>query len=513
LRHKEEKIRRAASLARGCRHDEKTCKILRQLAENDPHHGVRMAAMESLGEPSSAADVTTFRKVAAVATGDQSKRAVELLGAKQSPTTLDALRFLVEKAYSSIVKVSAARILLRHPADAPTITKLIVNSKDWRLRAVLAEECASINILQTLANDTAESVRTAALFSIGRLKTKTAYQWLTAAYRNGQLKSLPVIMEAIALSSRVEAFDFLRDVVETNSPGRIEALRAMTVLGNAESVNFLMKKALLWKPTGDEKEGEPSSSMLYDLSTGRAEKTPVNPFHNYISQAIAAIRDRTLLPELRGWSQSPVREISVTAIRTYAQLSEISDRIWMLGLIEKADYSILEAIFDSLNGLILENPKPLLAKFPKAYRSYYNEACLGRFINGQTDSRSLLALREICAKAGHDLRRHAIFALARFSDDSDLPFLISVACDNQDDDRRIAIQSLSCFKHPKAISALREIVLGENYERFDAALAFSLVASPVEQTQLLEECVHRGKFDIAGVLDFYRNAPSWWPHD
>jgi HEAT repeats len=262
LRHKEEKIRRAASLALGRRHDEKTCKILRQLAENDPHHGVRMAAMESLGEPSSAADVTTFRKVAAVATGDQSKRAVELLGAKQSPTTLDALRFLVEKAYSSIVKVSAARILLRHPADAPTITKLIVNSKDWRLRAVLAEECASINILQTLANDTAESVRTAALFSIGRLKTKTAYQWLTAAYRNGQLKSLPVIMEAIALSSRVEAFDFLRDVVETNSPGRIEALRAMTVLGNAESVNFLMKKALLWKPTGDEKEGEPSSSSL-----------------------------------------------------------------------------------------------------------------------------------------------------------------------------------------------------------------------------------------------------------
>jgi len=189
----------------------------------------------------------------------------------------------------------------------------------------------------------------------------------------------------------------------------------------------------------------------------------------------------------------------------------------MLGLLEKGGDRLREAILRATVGVVLEDAGPILKRFAREQFNSYGYVqirhALKVFLSSQTDPRSVPALRELCTKSGGPLREYSLTALARFSDPADLPLLIETISNTKNDVRTSTIEALTYFDDPRARDTLRRLALSASRDRLDAAIAFCQVASDSDKARFLDESVEQEKFDVAGVVDYYLNAPPWWRSD
>lgn len=510
LKHSDDKLRRAAALALRSRTDNPTRKLLREAAKSDIAYGVRRAAMEALGKPLIKADVEVLRAIAVKNKGEQAKRAVELLGENITPTSLTALRSL---AFETPVRSIATRLLLQQPSDADELAEKILRQDDWRLKAILAEESTSLEILSALATHRAETVWKQAVKSIGRLKTDEAYEWLVGELDRGTISPISVLLNAIATSGHPDALNLLISIAESDLAYAENAISAIPKVGTIEAATYLFDQSTEWEPEGNDEQIE---GTVYDPDENAIveRRPPTNPWHADIVAAIKAIQDKASLPELRGWSKSPVVEISVAAIETYASLSDFEDRTWMFDLLSREE-SVQEAVLEATRGAPVINAAPFIREFGNAglepYRYYRNRFALQKFFWSQRDGRSVPALREISSKSQGLLRALALTALCRFSDPLDIPLFLKTVSDSRDESRLAALEGLMHYDDPRVKSVLRSLILRHGEGSLDAVDVFCAVGSDSEKRQLLEECVGARLLDVAGILDHALNAPTWWP--
>lgn len=496
LTEEHEGIRHAAVVALRRIEDRKSRGKIRSLAKNDVNPAVRRAALETLMCFPTKSDIVTLRHIVVTRRGEIPRLAVEKLAGLATPLAVDALKYLLQHAQAGGNRALVARALLRNPTEASAATDRILAANDWYVGRVLAQESTCLSVLKTLSWDRARSVRTAALKSIGSLGTKEAYETLVDAYGKG-LSPLKALLEGIALTGREEAFVILKGFAEDlNTTIRSAAVSALRLHGSVSAVTYLIDRMSAWEPPPQEDD----------------KKVQPNPFEAYVADSIEAVTDRSLLPWLKKWAQASARDIRIAAIGAYARLSDLSERTWMFELLKIRDDATREAAINSLEGVVLEDAGPILRTAEKSDTpNYYSTRAIQRFLIAQNDPRAIPALRDICHNGPPSLRYFAIESVAKFSDAVDLSFLIAVARNPEDGDRAAAIEGLAQFANQSASETLREIALADDEMRLVAADAFCAITSGKECVSLLEECVRQGRFEVAGTIDKYLNAPSWWP--
>ena len=163
-------IRRSAVIGLRRLNDGRRRAKIRRLAKDDANSAVRRAALETLEHPASGADVKTLRDIVVNRRGELARMAVEILAKNATSPAIDALKYLAEHATGGN-RVLAARALLRNPLQASSVATMILAGDDWHVRRVLAEHTSSLPILEKLSGDRAQSVRVAAIHSIGNVGT------------------------------------------------------------------------------------------------------------------------------------------------------------------------------------------------------------------------------------------------------------------------------------------------------------------------------------------------------